>query len=57
MDLTEARRILETQDDSDPVKSLEAIAMVLRFNAISDPRLLKVTAIIEQVAGEMKDKE
>jgi hypothetical protein len=50
--LEEARAILAAGDSADSVMALEAIAVVLRFNAISDPKLLAIAEIIETVARD-----
>jgi len=53
MTLEEARRILESQDVSDLGKTLEAVALVLRFNGIADARLLPIANQIEDVRATL----
>lgn len=57
MTLDEARAIVAAEDDSDPARALEAVAMILRFNAISEPKLLDIAQTIEQVAGDLGRSE
>ena len=51
MTLEEARRIVDTQDVTDPKKTLEAVALVLRFNSIADASLLPIATKIEKIAS------
>lgn len=53
MDIEHAREIVASQDYTDPVAALEAVAAVLRFGAITDQRLLGIAASIEAVAAEL----
>ncbi len=55
MTLDEARAIVAAQDDTDPARAMEAVTIVLRFNAISEPRLLAIAAITEEVAEQMRN--
>jgi hypothetical protein len=55
MSLEEARAIVESQDAQDPGRALEAVALILRFNGISKPRLVDIAKYIEQVAREHRD--
>lgn len=53
MTLEEARAIVAGQDSSSPARAVQAVAMVLRFSAISEPRLLGIAATLETLAGEL----
>lgn len=55
MTLEEARRIVANEDASDPIKALEAVAMLLRFKGIAEPRLLPVADALEAAAREFGD--
>lgn len=54
MTLEKARAILRAEDATDSARALEAIAMVLRFEGISTPRLLSLVADLEQISAEIK---
>lgn len=51
--LEEARRIVASEDASDPAKALEAVATVLRFNGIADQRLLPSAEALEASARKL----
>lgn len=53
MSLAEARAIIYMQDADDPARALEAIATVLRFNAISEPKLQVIAVSLEQIAKDI----
>lgn len=55
MDLQQARRIVAEEDASDPAMALTAVAVLLRFHGISDPRLVGIAESLEGVAGELDD--
>ena len=52
MTLEDARRIVANEDASDPATALEAVAMIVLFNGIADPRLLPVADALEAAARE-----
>ena len=56
MTLEEARRIVADEDASDPIAAIEAVALVVRFEAIANRRLLPVAEEMEAVAQRMKDR-
>ena len=47
MTLEEARAIVMAEDDSDTMRALEAIATVLRFESIAQPKYLRVAELVE----------
>jgi hypothetical protein len=49
MTLEEARALVKAEDTSD--RGLLAMAAVLRFHGIEDPRLIEVAKLIESAAG------
>ena len=50
MTLEEARRIVAGKDDADTPKTLEALAVVLRFHGIADKRYIGIAELIESAA-------
>jgi hypothetical protein len=50
MTLDEARKIVASEDMSDLPKALEAMATVLRFHGIADPRFIDIARQIEAAA-------
>jgi hypothetical protein len=55
MTIDEARAILASDDDTETARSLEAVAVVLRFNGISEPRLIDIAKDIEEAVAELRD--
>jgi hypothetical protein len=52
----EARRILADQDsNTDPALALQAVAVWLRFEAIANPRLLRIVEDVESVALSLRN--
>ena len=54
MTLEEARRILAEQDDSDPARAIEAVAVLLRFEGIADAKLLSIAESLESVVDSIR---
>lgn len=54
--LDEARRIVQAHDISDPALTIEAVALLLRFDGIADPTLLPIAGTLEQVADSMRKR-
>ena len=57
MTLEEARRIVSEQDVSNPAMAIEAVALVLRFEGIADPRLLPVAASLEGIKDRLTEDD
>jgi hypothetical protein len=57
VNITEAREVLRNQDVTDLDRALEAVAIVLRVNAIADDRLMKIAADVEKVAYDMSEEK
>jgi hypothetical protein len=55
MTLEEARRIVADQDASDPAQSLEAVAVIVRFEGIADARYLPIADRLEKLAAELTE--
>lgn len=55
MDIDEARRILAAGGCEDIEQELEAVSVWLRFNGISEPRLLHVAELVDAARAPEKD--
>jgi hypothetical protein len=53
MDLEQARRIVAEEDKFEPALALEAVAVILRFHGVSDPRFVGIAESLESVAAEL----
>lgn len=56
MNIEEARRIVATQDTTDPIQTLDAIATILRLYGIVDAKQIRIAEEIESVSAALREK-